>query len=118
MCKRCIRKYFWEFTLINFTLGWWGMISIIVTPFFILNNVIRFLCCLGLAPVPEGATAPELTDKAIEMLDPHGAEIFQRLGDGEKLELIAEDVAPRAGVTPGQIMLFVYAVARAHQNKE
>ena len=24
MCRRCVHQYFWEYTLINFTLGWWG----------------------------------------------------------------------------------------------
>jgi hypothetical protein len=48
LCKPCINKYFWEFTLVNLTLGWWGIISFIITPFFIINNVVRYLGCLGM----------------------------------------------------------------------
>ncbi len=52
LCKSCINKYFWEFTAINALLGWWGVISFIVTPFFILNNVIRYLGSLGMESNP------------------------------------------------------------------
>ena len=43
LCKSCISKYFWRFTLINLTLGWWGAISFVLTPFLILNNLVRYL---------------------------------------------------------------------------
>jgi len=68
LCKSCIHKYCWRFTLTNAFLGWWGVISFIVTPFFILNNVGRYVFCLGMRPVPPGATPPELTDEAIGKL--------------------------------------------------
>lgn len=62
LCKSCIHAYFWKFTTTNLFLGWWGTISFIVTPFFILNNVGRYVFCIFMAPVPQGATAPELTE--------------------------------------------------------
>jgi hypothetical protein len=49
LCKGCINKYFWEFTLVTLLLGWWGVISFIVTPIIILNNVIHYIGSLGLA---------------------------------------------------------------------
>lgn len=58
LCKSCINKYFWKFTLINLTLGWWGTISFFLTPFFILNNLIRYLGTLKLPSAPIKATAP------------------------------------------------------------
>jgi HEAT repeat protein len=48
LCKSCINKYFWRFTLINLTLGWWGIISFVLTPFLILNNLIYYLGTLKL----------------------------------------------------------------------
>src|SRR5262249_31048333 len=71
LCKSCIHQYFWQFTATNCILGWWGMISLIVTPFFILNNVGRYFFCLGMQPVPDGAAKPKLTDEAIDQLRPH-----------------------------------------------
>jgi hypothetical protein len=54
LCKACISKYFWEFTLITFLAGWWGVISFIVTPFFLINNLIRYLGCIGMPARVEG----------------------------------------------------------------
>ncbi len=50
LCRQCIDKYFWEYTLYTLFLGWWGVISLIVTPFFLLNNVIRYLGSRSLEP--------------------------------------------------------------------
>src|SRR3989344_8263622 len=43
LCKGCIDKYFWKFTLITLCIGWLGVISFIVAPFYILNNVFRYI---------------------------------------------------------------------------
>ena len=51
LCKSCIHRYFWEFTAISFFFGWWGMISFLINPFFIVNNVVRYGFCLGMKPV-------------------------------------------------------------------
>src|SRR5271170_5633931 len=90
LCKSCIHKHFWEYTGTTFFLGWWGTISLFVTPFFILNNVGRYVFCLGMKPVPEGATRPVLTEEAIAQLTPHVADIFERLGNKEPLEQVAD----------------------------
>jgi hypothetical protein len=118
LCKSCIHKYFWEFTGTNLVLGWWGMISLILNPFFILNNTGRYIFCLGMKPVPEGATKPKLTEEAIAQLQPHAAEIFERLGNKEPLDQVAEYYSVRYGVTPGQVVLFVIAVAEAAKNQQ
>jgi hypothetical protein len=53
-CKRCINKYFWNFTLTDLVLGWWGIISFFVNCGYILNNVGRYIASLSLkaAPIP------------------------------------------------------------------
>ncbi len=43
LCKNCTNKYFWQYTLINVFLGWWGVISFFATIIFILNNTFRYL---------------------------------------------------------------------------
>ena len=117
LCKSCIHKYFWRFTLTNAFLGWWGMISFIVTPFFILNNVGRYVFCLGVRPVPPGATPPELTDEAIGKLQPLTGDIAERLNAGEDLNRVAEDIGARAGVTPGQVVHYIQALIEASRRK-
>ena len=49
LCKPCINKYFWQMTGTTLILGWWGVISAIVTPIFLINNIVRYLGSLGLA---------------------------------------------------------------------
>ena len=43
LCKDCINEYFWKFTLTTLFIGWFGIISFIVTPFYLINNISRYL---------------------------------------------------------------------------
>ena len=47
-CRDCISKHFWSFTGTTLILGWWGLISAILTPFILLNNIFRYLGSLSL----------------------------------------------------------------------
>ena len=49
LCKPCINRYFWEFTLITAVVGWWGMISMVLTPIFLANNIFRFCTTIGMS---------------------------------------------------------------------
>ena len=113
LCKSCIHQHFWSMTGTTLFLGWWGTISLIVTPFFLLNNIGRYLFCIGMPAVPHGAGPPTLTDDAIDRLTPHAPAMFNRLNAGVDLTTVATSTAEIAGVTPGQVYLYVQAVARA-----
>jgi hypothetical protein len=117
LCKNCIHSTFWTMTGINMTLGWWGMISLVVTPFFIINNTVRYLGCLGMESPHPGAAPPQLTDDACQRLQPLVQEIFGRLNAQEPLERVCQDIAFRTGVTPGQVSLYVAAVV-AHSRQQ
>lgn len=56
LCRRCARKAFWSCTLTTLFLGWWGVISFVVTPFLVLGNIRAYVKCLSL---------PELTISAM-----------------------------------------------------
>jgi hypothetical protein len=114
LCKSCVHRHFWQFTLVNFTLGWWGVHSLIITPFFILNNLFRYLGCLGM-PSAAGARRPELTPEAVQQIGPHTEEIIARLNRGERGQALLDDVAARAAVTPGQVALYIRELAAASQ---
>jgi hypothetical protein len=111
LCKSCIHKHFWKMTLINLFLGWWGVISLIVTPFFLLNNIFRYLFCLGMDPVPPGAGPPELTEEAAQRISTYAEPMIQRINAGEPVRDVVEDVARRVKVTPGQVILYLRALA-------
>lgn len=118
LCKSCIHRHFWSFTGTNLVLGWWGTISFLVTPFFILNNVFRYMTCLGMPGVPLHATKPELTEEAIEKLRPYTDELVSQLHEGGKFKEVAEDIAMKAGVTPGQVACYVQALIAAHEQRQ
>jgi hypothetical protein len=107
LCKSCIHKNFWKYTLINITLGWWGVVSLICTPIFIINNLVRYIGCLGMPPVPRGAIAPTITPEVFAAIQPKQDLIIKRINAGDPLDKVAAEFAPHIGVTPGQICLYV-----------
>ena len=38
LCKACIHRHYWEFTGKNLLLGPWGVVSLIVTPLYLIRN--------------------------------------------------------------------------------
>ena len=118
LCKSCVHKYFWQLTGTNLVLGWWGVISFVLNCCFILNNVGRYIMCLGMESVPPGATQPELTDEAFQKLKPHTESLIDRMNSGEDFARIVEDTAMRASVSSGQVALYVQAMIAASQNAQ
>jgi hypothetical protein len=43
LCRRCHSRIFWRLSLHTFLLGWWGTISLILTPLFLINNIALFV---------------------------------------------------------------------------
>lgn len=112
LCKACIDRVFWRFTLITLVFGWWGLISFFVTPFFLLNNVARFLGTRGMTSSASlGAATPHptlsLTPAARERLAPFREEIRVRLATGEPEAMVSESVARKAGVSAHQAELMI-----------
>jgi|HubBroStandDraft_1064217.scaffolds.fasta_scaffold69288_1 hypothetical protein len=110
-CKRCIHKNFWKYTLLDLTLGWWGMISMIMTPIFLIQNISRYLGAMSLPSPPANAGPPVVTDREIAKLAPFLAETTARLNQKEPLNIVAQDIARRAGTTPGQVVTYLRMVA-------
>jgi hypothetical protein len=115
LCKTCIHEQFWMFTLVNVTLGWWGIISLIVTPFFIINNVARYLMCLSMPPAGANTPAVDLTDEAIQKIQPYASYIVEQLRAGNAVEQVVAAVAQNAGVSPAQVERYIVALAQAMQ---
>ena len=42
MCKTCVGKTFWKFEGLNLLLGPWGVISLIVTPIYLITNIVAY----------------------------------------------------------------------------
>jgi len=43
MCKTCLKSKFWEFQGKGLLLGPWGMISLVVTPIYLITNTVSYL---------------------------------------------------------------------------
>ncbi len=43
MCKTCLKSKFWEFQGKGLLLGPWGMISLIVTPIYLITNTVSYV---------------------------------------------------------------------------
>jgi hypothetical protein len=42
MCKTCLDKQFWNFQGMNLLLGPWGVISLIITPIYLVTNTVSY----------------------------------------------------------------------------
>jgi hypothetical protein len=117
MCKSCVNKYFWEYTAVNVTVGWLGIVSLVLAPVFTINNIVHYIPSLSMPPVPSGAKRPVLDERAMSALRPRTDAIVQRIKAGEPFEQIAADVAATSGVTPGQVTLYMRAMLAAARKK-
>ena len=114
MCKSCALKMFFKCTAITMVAGWWGIISFFVNLFVIAYNTIEFFSCLVMAPVPPGATVPQLTNKTIEILQPRAKEVLHYLNSDYDINWIAGKLSHQTGVPAGEARLFVEYVVIMH----
>ena len=111
LCRACIQRHFLKLTGTTLALGWWGIISLVITPFILANNIYRYVGSLGLEPVIADAATAELTREAIASLQPYTDELVSRLNGGENPNSVARDLGARSGVTPGQVLAYVRYLA-------
>lgn len=104
LCKPCINKKFWPMTLITLCVGWLGVLSLIMTPFILLNNIIYYIGSLFMPPRPPDAKIPEINATDLERFVPYAETVFGRVNKGESLVDVAKDMSPKVGLTPGQII--------------
>jgi hypothetical protein len=69
-------------------------------------------------PVPPGAVQPELTEEVVQRLQSRTDKLIDQLNRGDDFERVAENIAMEAGVTKGQVALYIHALIAASQNAE
>ncbi len=107
LCRRCISHTFQRYTLVNLTLGWWGILSFFLTPIFLFSNFVQYRAARRLPEVPSDASRPRLTDELREKLGAFKEEIAACLNNGDSPEVVAIALAELAKVTPAQALLFI-----------
>lgn len=115
LCKRCIHEKFWSMTGVTLGIGWFGTISIILGPIFVIMNTCQYLAALGMPGVPADAKRPQVTDDVIARIHPRVGDVFNRLSSGEDGVKVAREIAAQVGVTPGEVLLYVAGLARSQQ---
>lgn len=105
-CKPCAASVFWEFTSTTFFLGWWSMVSCIVTPVTLSVNIVSYLrsLCMNITP---RLSPPVLTEEAVALLKPQQNRILEALQSKKSLEPLSREIAEISGVSPGQAYLFI-----------
>ena len=120
LCKRCIKKYSLKLTGLTLLTGWWGMISAVINPFLIINNLFRYFASLGMADGGEVAAGPMVTTQAARPivvgsspppappsgLSAYRQDIVLRLRGGQTPAQIAAYVAPLAGVPTATVQAY------------
>ena len=108
-CKSCVHKTFWTYQAVNLFLGPWGVISFVVTPIFLIMNLVQYIGALGMPSVPPGAAEPSLTPDEITRLNPYAEQLIQRVGqNNEPFDAVVQDVSMRTNTTPGQVALYIH----------
>lgn len=102
-CRNCHRRLYARLTGHTALLGWWGMISLVLTPLFILNNTGYFLVSQTL---PEGATV------AMDLLEQKRDYALNLLATKD-LVTVVEVLVRDTGATQQQVLDFVEKLKKA-----
>lgn len=106
-CRRCNHRFFWKSSLITLGIGWFGLVSMFVTPAYLLGNMITCVRTFGLPKVPRDERPPVCDDAAVDKIAPFVLDITDRLTAGADAAEICRELAPKAGLTPGQVWVYV-----------
>jgi hypothetical protein len=126
LCKECIQKNFVTFTATTLFLGWWGTISCLLTPTFIIANSVVLIKSFGMqAPtdtLPNDRSVPpppaKLSTELMDKLEPFTPQIINRLNAQEDNDKLASDIAAQAGVTQAEVKLYISELTRVARKKQ
>ena len=113
LCKACVHRYYWKYTALNLACGWWGLMSFLMTWFFLIRNSYHYIEALAMgAPEREGEV-PALTEEHLEKLRPHLDLVLERLDDKDRtIEGIAAELAEKSQASIQAATLFVHLIRR------
>ncbi|MCA8911698.1 MAG: hypothetical protein KDB82_08325 [Planctomycetes bacterium] len=117
-CKTCIRQYYKDYQTANLLGGWWGTISMIITPVYFFQNMGVWRGVKNMPEVPHTASRPFLNEQLWEHLVEFQPLIEQLFHDGTPPRRMVQILSAESGVTPGTADLFLRQVSRQlHQQR-
>jgi hypothetical protein len=102
-CRRCHFRIFWRLTLHTAVLGWWGTISFVLTPLFILNNTGLFIA---------SQTMPGGAQVAADLLEEKRAYALNLLAT-KPLVTVVEVLVRDTGASQEQVLEWVEKLKQA-----
>ena len=102
LCRRCSTGAFLRMTGHTAVLGWWGVISCVVTPVFILNNLAYFL---------RSQTLPGFAAVHTRALEEQRDYALALLATKER-DVVVDVLARQTGAPPAEVSAWLVAVAR------
>lgn len=112
LCKDCIHRCFWHFTVKTLCLGWWAPFSLVLTPFYVLGNILTYCTSLWFSPVPPDAKRSELSEDDVARLQVQTQRVIDAINDGKPVHEVAENLATQEGVSSGQAILFIRLICK------
>jgi len=102
-CRRCHSRVFWRLTLHTAFLGWWGTISFVLTPIFLINNTALFLA---------SQTMPGSAQVASDLLEQKRAYALNLLAT-KPLVTVVEVLVKDTGASQEQVLEWVEKLKQA-----
>jgi hypothetical protein len=100
-CRSCSRTLFWKTTMHNTLLGWWGMISLVMTPIFLFANFATYLRSLRLAPA--SVSSKKLLEEDLEYA--------LNLLATKDLETVVDVLSRKTGLPSAEVRTYVQNLA-------
>jgi hypothetical protein len=47
LCRPCLDRYFWTYTLVTTAVGWLGIISLVLAPIYVIGNISSYVKARG-----------------------------------------------------------------------
>jgi hypothetical protein len=107
LCKDCINKYFWKYSLICFFLGWWGIISFFTNIYFLINNLVVFIQSMQMIYPNSEIIVDTYKEDVIKRIDPFIGEIITKLNESGASDELLTDIARKANVKPGHVYIYI-----------
>ena len=107
LCRSCINKHFWEFTLVSIFGGIFSIPSILANIYIIPANIIRYLKSRDLKIASKNAFILDLSDDILRKILTVKDIIFSRIDNNDPLPIIADDMANKLGIRPGHIIIYI-----------
>ncbi len=81
-CFGCLNKVFFFKTLLTICVGWIGLVSLLVAPIFVIQNIFNYLKAVFKAERPISSKPPLLSVQLFRFLDPHRDVLLNELESG------------------------------------